>query len=418
MAQGAVNVEDRHSLQLEPAGVVAGHPGPACLFDKGRRAVLANSLWIAAGLPDPAAPSPSPMPAALAVELCAAAQCRRTCSTGFVQQVPGGPGEIVLEFTILPATFDGAQAFLALGSDHTFVETLKRALAESRDFHRTLASCSTDFIWQTDTGGVFDYVGPRGLLDHGAEEVFGAPVTRFCVESDHAESSLVFQCREPVWEREVQFVDSSGQEHCFMVSAVPVRDRDGRWAGARGIGRDVTEQRIREAELDKARHSQRMVNSVLHAMRSEVDPRAILDAAATVAADAARLDACLVLRIGGAGGADWAAMTMPGGRLKPVMAACDAKIRARIGLAVEQGERRPIRLQTAGANFLGVLTATEGAVNGAVVFGRCDDGAGKGPAAWTVEEEHILRAMADQMGIALAQFELVETLRRGARAGA
>jgi GAF domain-containing protein len=51
----------------------------------------------------------------------------------------------------------------------------------------------------------------------------------------------------------------------------------------------------------------------------------------------------------------------------------------------------------------------EDARNGAVVFGRVGDG---GADPWTVEEEHILRAIAEQMGIALAQFDLVEGLRR------
>jgi PAS domain S-box-containing protein len=415
MAQAAARVEGSIPATVDVARIITDHSGPACLYDASRRPLMANARWLAAGLPGPGAEAGGTTPAALAVELLAASRFGRSANLVFTHDHVDGRGrttELTLEATVVPVQVDGTRAAVVLGTDRTIIGTLQRALSESRDFHRSFVACSADFIWQVDGGGIIDYVGPRGLLDHSPEELFGAPIARFFVDSGEARASLVFVSREPVWEQEVWLADRKGDRHCFLVSAVPVRDRDGRWLGARGIGRDITEQRIREAELQRARHSQRMVHSVLHAMRSEVDPRAILDAAAVVAADTARLDACLVLKYDPEAGTtpEWVAMTLPSETAKAGFERTSEALIGYILPALAGGDRRLHRLQTGGCHFLISPTMVEDARNGAVVFGRVGDG---GADPWTVEEEHILRAIAEQMGIALAQFDLVEGLRRG-----
>lgn len=414
MAQAAARVESGVCASVDISSTIAGHTGPACLYDADRHPLLANCLWLAAGLPGPTSAEGARVPTALSVEMVAALRSGRTGTTMCTHRTTDGEGrelEFSLEFTIIPVNMPDGRALAVLGADRTIVGNLQRALAESREFHRSFVSCSGDFIWQVDPAGIIDYVSPRGLLDYTVEELFGAPISRFIGDPNDPSAALLFVSREPIWEQEVWLLDRNRERHCFLISSVPIRNQEGRWTGARGVGRDVTEERIREEELQKARHSHRMVQSVLHAMRSEVDPRAILDAAAIVAADTAHLDACLVL-MADAESAEWVARTIPGGALDGAFATGAAALVEAIQLSREKRDRRLKRLTLGGAHFLLSPTAVEGELNGGVVFGRAPRTSDEASAPWTVEEEHILRAVADQMGVALAQFALVEDLRR------
>lgn len=396
--------------------MVSEHRGPACLFDSYRRPVLTNTSWLEVGLPGVAMSPATPggrLPGQLAVDLLSTAT-NGIASVSTVRLPFGTYGlaergitvEPVFEFNIFPVSYQNSPAFMVLGTSRTAVDILHHALQESREFHRAFAACSADFIWQVDAGGVIDYSGPRGLLDYGPDEVFGSRITRFFTDKREAEASLVFLSREPAWEREVWLSDKSGVSHCFLVSSVPVTNERGHWQGARGIAREVTEQREREAELKKARYSQRMVNSVLHAMRSEVDPRAILDAATIVAADTAELDACLVARSHHGQALEWVAMTLPDPKMKTGFTDFSAGLLARMQDNMSTAHRGLNRYRAPAGHFLIATTSIDGTANGAVAFGR-----NSGGADWSSEDEHILRAMAEQLGISLAQYELVEMLR-------
>ncbi len=425
MVQVSARIENENTATLDVVAIVSHHHGPACLFDTSRRPILTNGSWLEAGFPDvenSTGTKKCSLPGQLAVDL------RKSSMTGMAgvstvrlpgQMQPGhGQSAIIgssFEFSILPVVTENAPAFLVLGTNLTTADALQAALVESRNFHRAFAACSADFIWQVDSGGVVDYCGPRGLLDYDPDEIFGSPITRFFTDPKEAEASLVFLNREPMWEHEVWLSDKSGESHCFLVSSVPVTDAQTQWRGARGVAREITEQREREAELKRARFSERMVNSVLYAMRSEVDPRSILDAATIVAADTAELDICVVARSTNGGSLEWTATTLPGPAMQSGFADFSASLLARMEEATTTPIRGLIRYQTEAGNFLIAVTSNDRVANGAVAFGRDarDNGTGTDQ-EWSSEDEHIIRAMAEQLGTSLAQYELVEKLRQDA----
>lgn len=425
MVQVSARVENENTATLDVVAIVSHHHGPACLFDTSRRPILTNDSWLKAGFPggqNSTGTEGSSIPAQLVVDL------QKSSMTGMAGvstvRMPGqtqpGPRQsskgISFEFSILPVTAENGAAFLVLGTNLSAADALQAALVESRNFHRAFAACSADFIWQVDSGGVVDYCGPRGLLDYHPDEVFGAPITRFFTDPKEAEASLVFLNREPMWEHEVWLSDKSGESHCFLVSSVPVTDAQTQWQGARGVAREITEQREREAELKKARYSERMVNSVLYAMRSEVDPRSILDAATIVAADTAELDICAVARSTDDGSLKWVATTLPGPAMQSGFTEFSVPLLARMKEATVTSIRGLTRYQTLAGNFLIAVTSIDRVANGAVAFGR--DASGSGTTTdqeWSTEDEHIIRAMAEQLGTSLAQYELVEELRQDAK---
>ena len=60
---------------------------------------------------------------------------------------------------------------LLFGKDTTVEQHLTKALVESRQMFKDLVSCSTDFAWETDNKGRFNYVSSNGILGYSAYEL-------------------------------------------------------------------------------------------------------------------------------------------------------------------------------------------------------------------------------------------------------
>src|SRR3546814_14291038 len=79
-------------------------------------------------------------------------------------------------------------------------------------------------------------------------------------------------------------------------SAAPLFDEEGRWSGARGVCRDVTEARQRDVALARARSRERLTTYIVRMIRDEVEPERMLDAAAAALSRALSADGCAMLR--------------------------------------------------------------------------------------------------------------------------
>jgi diguanylate cyclase (GGDEF)-like protein len=130
--------------------------------------------------------------------------------------------------------------------DVTAERGLVAALTESRGRLNDLVNCSADFAWETDAGGGFVYVSPKGALGRLAREVSGHPVMHFLCNWQ-PDAASPFETRGPCEGVEVNLMLGAGTIGIFEVSAVPRYDELGIWQGARGVCRDVTEAR-RQAE--------------------------------------------------------------------------------------------------------------------------------------------------------------------------
>ena len=77
-----------------------------------------------------------------------------------------------------------------------------------------------------------------------------------------------------------------GSTACMILSCVPLIAKDGEWRGARGVARDVTRDREREAALTRARNREQLLNYIVSTIRDELEPHNMLEAAATATARA------------------------------------------------------------------------------------------------------------------------------------
>ena len=90
--------------------------------------------------------------------------------------------------------------------------------------------------------------------------------------------------------------DAQGHDACVHTSSLPLNSDDGRWNGARGICRNITEQRQRDAALLRAHNRERLLTYVVRTIRDELDPTDMLRAAAEATGRALNASGCQIYR--------------------------------------------------------------------------------------------------------------------------
>lgn len=120
-----------------------------------------------------------------------------------------------------------------------------------------LSAISDDWVWEQDASGRYTYmshniarygVGPEFFIGRTREEVAAEIGATGGDDSGFAQITAKMKAREPFRDLiyAAQYLD--GRPAFFRFSASPVFDADGQFAGYRGVGSDVTDLRLREAE--------------------------------------------------------------------------------------------------------------------------------------------------------------------------
>ncbi len=183
--------------------------------------------------------------------------------------------------------------------------------------------------------------------------------------------------------------------------------------GARGVCRDVTETRDREATLTRVRNRERVLTRIVRAFRDEVDPEAMLGVAAEALAKGLGAEHCHIFRsmpievgtasaIGSTPGFQLAARY---GDLEPAQAASVLSTIAGGAGAVELllGERQ----------VLAAPARYQGDSNGAVVLWRPVE-----RGTWSDDDRLLIGDIANQVGITIEQFTHHEHVLRISRTDA
>lgn len=202
----------------------------------------------------------------------------------------GAPRTVAL--TLLPVGLPGLR--LLLLHDVTLETNLRAALGESRQRYRDLVEISSDFAWEVGPDGTFAFVSPRGALGYAAADLVGRRPAALMIDPPTGEPVLPFATREPLDGYEVWVRDAAGAPACLLTSCQPLADVSGRWLGARGVCRDVTAERARDAALAEARNRERLMAYVLRSIGDVPDPAVVLPAAARAVARALDATGCLI----------------------------------------------------------------------------------------------------------------------------
>ncbi len=206
---------------------------------------------------------------------------------------PGG-GALIVELAAMH-TEDGH--VLVLGRDVTLERNLRSALVESRQRYKDLVEISSDFAWEIGSDQRFVFVSPKGALGFSSDELVGRHPSEFVAEVDNSDDGAPFFASLPVEDAEVWMKQADGGQSCVLISSTPINSHDGNWIGARGVCRDVTQERMRDAALSRANNRERLLSYIVRTIRDEVDPADMLRAAAEATARALGATGCQIFRI-------------------------------------------------------------------------------------------------------------------------
>jgi diguanylate cyclase (GGDEF)-like protein/PAS domain S-box-containing protein len=263
---------------------LSSYPGPALVLGLDGRVVAANTRA-------------EPLRQAIAaggLESLGRLLAPEAASRPVVESLPTEGGTLILELVALPTRDD---TLLVLGRDVTLERNLRSALVDSRQRYKDLVEISSDFAWEVGADGRFAFVSPKGALGYRAEHLVGRTPADFVVRYDASQGTPCFAATLPVVEAEVWMRQSDGSERCLLASSSPILGEDGAWRGARGVCRDVTRERMRDAALARAHNRERLLSHVVRAIRDEVEPVAMLQTAAAATTRALNATGCRIFRL-------------------------------------------------------------------------------------------------------------------------
>jgi len=297
-----------------------------------------------------------------------------------VAKLGDGPTPRWFDLTVIDIG-DPAGAMLVLARETTLERNLRDALMDSRRRYKDLVEMASDFAWETDADGAFTFVSPAKVLGHAAAAMIGRHAACFLVDPEHEDATLPFDAAESIADSEFWAVDAAGKPRCLATSARPVFDVAGKRTGTRGVCRDVTAQRLREAEMAQANAGDSALAHVLATMREAIEPTAVLETACATLMPALSATGCRLYR------------ARDDGALRPIISLGAPPV----GTAAAEPTPGMI---VADACYRERLT-------GRIVLWR-DPASGP----WTATERAMLDKVADQLGVALAEMEEREMLER------
>ena len=319
-------------------------------------------------------------------------------------QANGPDGPMAYDLTALPLEDGGV---VVLGRDVTLHHNLRAALVESRQRYKDFVEISSDFAWETGSDGGFVFVSPRGALGHMAGDLVGRDPGELVLEREAGAGALPFHTHSPIDAAELWLRTHDGTPACVNISAKPIYSRDGRWMGARGVCRDVTRERERDAQLSRARNRERILNHIVRTFRDEVEPKNMLQVAAETVARGVGAEVCHIFRRQSEGEMiDSAARAyLPAARHGTFDYVLALPLLDRLG---EDDEL--IEMTVHGHDVLAAPTRYHHAVNGCMVLWRAQD---RGP--WGADDRLLITDIADQIGIANEQIAAHENIVRISR---
>lgn len=301
-------------------------------------------------------------------------------------QVATADGVVVVEWAVtrLP---DGS--FLLFGRDTTLERKLRQALTESRLRYKDLVEVSSDFAWESGADGRLVFVSPGGALGYAAEALVGRDPASLIIDG-FAGAVAPFATRRPVNGVEMWMRAADGSATCVVASATPLARADGGWAGARGVCRDVTENRLRAAELARARNRERLLGHIMHALSNELDAARALEAAAGTTMRAMAAGGCAVFATDEHG-------------TRPLVVAGTAPP-GLIG-SLPSGDDGPAIMACGDTTVLAAHCRYHQQINGAVAVWRADP-------PWGEDDAALIAGVAEQVGIVHAHVAFQNRLRR------
>ena len=164
---------------------------------------------------------------------------------------------IDVETQAMPISFGGAPAVLISFQDISARKLTETTLRDSEDRFRILTQLSSDWYWEQDEQHRF-------VMLSGAVTASTGLTTLDCIGKTHWELPAI-NLTEVDWERhrqtlaahqefrdfEIRWPDGNGRMHWSSISGAPMFTATGVFRGYRGVGRDVTAQKLAADQIHR-----------------------------------------------------------------------------------------------------------------------------------------------------------------------
>lgn len=172
---------------------------------------------------------------------------------------------------------------------------LNRALLDSRQRWRDLATLSADIVFETDRDGHFVFVAPEPALGWPSSVLLGQPADQILAEPTDAAFFNPFRPLQTIRKRRAWLRRPDGEAVCVSFAVTPLRDEMGRINGARGIGQDITEQDGVDGAVASALRRSEVIDQILWRIRREVLAHRMMEIALNAAVQALGAEGAVVL---------------------------------------------------------------------------------------------------------------------------
>lgn len=298
-----------------------------------------------------------------------------------------------IQLTALPLQ-DGRVALVT--RDVTLETSLRLALVDSRQRYKDFVEISYDFSWETQSDKQFAFVSPRGGLGYTATDLVAIDPTDLIADLSSGGPNPFFPERR-LENTEVWLKRADGRSACVVVSAMPLVNAAGEWRGARGVCRDVTESREREATLARVRNRERILTRIVRSFRDEVNPENMLKAAAETLARGLGAECCQIFRLSETESPSPPPLDHTSFGLAGMYGEADGDLQAPI-LDSLAGGAGAAEVSKDDWQILAAPARYQGALNGAVILWRHID-----RGAWNDDDRLLIGDIANQIGITIEQ---------------
>jgi PAS domain S-box-containing protein len=327
---------------------------------------------------------------------------------------------------------------LAMITDITSRKQTEAALAKQQQTLRTILDHAPMWIWMTDRNGKMQFVNKTFC------ENVGIPESRFLEVSHYSEilglepSANCMASDAACWvqelphhsEESLPFVD--GQQHYLEITKAKIKDKDGNIIGLIGLGQDATFRRRQAQELQASEQKYRLLaqreallNQLASHIRNSLEVNTILETAVEEIQTKLQLDRCNFVWYRPASAPPvWQVVTEA---KIPTLASQVGVYPIEANILVEQLinqaivrasdlknsrnlEGRRLYHKYGYRAIVSLPIQTPSGAIGLLVCAQCDNGR-----TWCDEEVELLRAVADQLAIALYQAELYTQAQNSAQ---